>query len=72
MREETDTVTRNKRERREARGGTSVALLVFGIMLLSTGLLNTLFALKTGISTGTLNYAITAMGAALILAGKKL
>ncbi len=72
MRPQDKTTRDEERKIKEGHTATSVALLIFGVMLLSTGLLNTLFAFKTGLSSGPLNYAITAGGIAMIMAGKKL
>ncbi len=72
MRPEDKTTRDEERRIKEGRTATSTALVIFGIMLLCTGLLDTLFTFKTGVSSGPLNYVITAGGIGLIMAGKKL
>jgi len=72
MRPRNKTTEGGERGIKEGRAATGVALLVFGVMLLATGLLDALFAIKTGTRTGPLEYAMAAGGIALIAVGKTL
>ncbi len=54
---------------RGAKGARGIVSLIFGSMLLFTGLLDTMFAFKTGIAGGTFNYIIIISGAVLLLTG---
>lgn len=62
-----------KRERRggmhRARGSRGVVYLIFGAMLLCIGLLDFIFAFKTGISGGRFNMVIILSGAVIFAIG---
>jgi len=61
--------TDNKDKAEGAKGAKGVASLIFGSMLLFIGLIDTMFAFKTGISGGTFNYIIILSGALLLITG---